>query len=100
VKRKFRFNFFLGSFFLLVALILCLVPVEETRFTDPCGSIFFPHKGFHTVSEKGEVKMKVTPPCEDEHEDRLLWVIVTAGLGSSVLVFSWVSDRRRLSANV
>ncbi|SVC78954.1 uncharacterized protein METZ01_LOCUS331808, partial [marine metagenome] len=52
------------------------------------------------VSEKGVAKLKVTPPCEDEHEDRLIWVVVAAGLGVSVLVFSWSSDRRRLSANV
>ena len=100
MKRIFRFKFLLGSFLLAVALILCLVPVEETRFTDPCGSIFFPHEGFHTISEKGVVKLKVTPPCEDAHKDRLLWVIVTAGLGVSVLIFSWSSDRRRFSSNV
>jgi len=100
LKRIFRFKFFLRSFFLVVALVLCLVPVEEPRFTDPCGSIFFPHEGLHTISEKGIIKFKVTPPCEDAHKDRLLWVIVTAGLGVSVLFFSWSSDRRRFSSNV
>ena len=86
----FGFSFFLGLFLLLVALVMCFVPVEETAFTDPCGSIFFPDKVFQTIDANGLREFKVTPPCSEAHNERLIWVIVASGLGVLLLVFSLI----------
>lgn len=85
----FGFSFFLSLFLLILALVLCLVPVEQKMFSDPCGSIFFPEKVLHTTNADGLSDFKVTPPCSEAHQDRLIWAILTAGIGVLLLIYSW-----------
>ena len=81
-KKFFNLKFFFGACFVLMALLFLLIPVR-TNFADACGSVIFSEKT--TFVELGEIKNEVTPPCWEEHKERIKWAIPIGSIGLLVI---------------
>ena len=84
-NRSFNARIGIGTFLLLIGLLVLLLPVE-THFSDSCGSAIFQTRV--TFSLNGEIKHEVTPPCSEAHKKRMLWGVPLGSLGLVVIGLS------------